>query len=207
MVNTNDNFTDIPIFFEGSNDKLKQQKIKNKKKNRFIMRLIVLLILASAIIFAIYTSLTQEKQAMLKVGDQAPDFALVDLDGVSHQLSDYKGQGVFLNFWGTWCAPCKKEMPAMGRQYEVYKDLGVQILAVNVAESDLKVRTFADQYGMVFPTLIDQNKSVMRAYSIRPLPTTVLINPDGEIIKIITGEMSETDIQGYMEAIKPDSPI
>ena len=182
---------------------MKNKKINNKKKNRFIIRLIVLFLLASAIIFAIYTSLTKEKQNVLKVGDEAPDFALVDLDGVSHRLSDYKGQGVFLNFWGTWCAPCKKEMPAMGRQYDVYKDLGVQILAVNIAESDLKVRTFAEQYGMTFPTLIDQNKSVMRTYSVRPLPTTILINPDGEIIKIITGEMSETDIQGYMEDIRP----
>ena len=169
------------------------------------MRLIVLLILASAIIFAIYTSLTKEKQNVLKVGDEAPDFTLIDLDGVRHQLSDYEGQGVFLNFWGTWCTPCKKEMPAMGRQYEVYKHLGVQILAVNIAESDLKVRTFAEQYGMTFPTLIDQKKSVMRAYSIRPLPTTILINPDGEIINIITGEMSESDIQGYMEQIKPEN--
>ncbi len=71
------------------------------------------------------------------------------------------------------------------------------------AESDLKVRTFAEQYGMTFPTLIDENKSVMQAYNIRPLPTTLLINPEGKIVKIITGEMSEKSIQGYMEQIKP----
>ena len=83
--------------------------------------------------------MAKEKYDVLQVGDDAPDFALIDLNGESHQLSDYKGQGVFLNFWGTWCATCKKEMPAMGRQYQVYKDQGVQILAVNIAESDLKV--------------------------------------------------------------------
>ncbi|EGQ19671.1 thiol-disulfide oxidoreductase ResA [Sporosarcina newyorkensis 2681] len=177
--------------------------MNNKKKNRFMMRLIVLIVLTSAIVFTIYNSLTKEKHDVLKVGDDAPDFALVDLNGESHQLSDYKGQGVFLNFWGTWCAPCKKEMPAMGRQYEVYKDQGVQILAVNIAESDLKVRTFAEQYGMIFPTLIDKTKGVMQSYNIKPLPTTLLINPEGKIVKIITGEMSEEDIQGYMESIKP----
>lgn len=175
----------------------------NKKKNRFITRLLILTVLAGAVVFTIYNSFTKEKHDILKVGDVAPDFALVDLDGESHQLSDYKGQGVFLNFWGTWCAPCKKEMPAMGRQYQVYKDQGVQVLAVNIAESDMKVRTFAEQYGMTFPTLIDTTKSVMQAYNVKPLPTTLLINPDGKIVKIITGEMSENDIKGYMEQIKP----
>ncbi|WP_438311552.1 thiol-disulfide oxidoreductase ResA [Sporosarcina sp. FA9] len=176
--------------------------MKNKK-NRLIMRSVVLIVLAAAIVFTIYTSFAKEKYDVLQVGDIAPDFALFDLNGESHQLSEYKGRGVFLNFWGTWCAPCKKEMPAMGRQYQVYKDQGVQILAVNIAESDLKVRAFAEQYGMVFPTLIDTTKSVMQTYNVKPLPTTLLINPDGKIVKIITGEMSENDIKSYMEQIKP----
>ena len=94
-------------------------------------------------------------------------------------------------------------MPAMGRQYQIYKDQGVQILAVNIAESDLKVQAFANQYGMVFPTLIDKTKSVMQIYNVKPLPTTILINTDGKIVKIITGEMSEKDIKRYMEQIKP----
>ncbi|WOV86507.1 thiol-disulfide oxidoreductase ResA [Sporosarcina oncorhynchi] len=178
--------------------------MNNKKRNRFIFRVITLSLLAVATIFTIYTGFAKEKYDVLQVGDDAPDFALVDLDGKEHQLSTYKGQGVFLNFWGSWCAPCKKEMPAMGRQYEVYKNDGVQILAVNIAEPDFKVRAFAGQYGMVFPTLIDQTKSVMQAYNVKPLPTTFLINPEGKIVRIITGEMSESDIKGYMEEIKPD---
>lgn len=168
------------------------------------MRLLILLILVGAVVFTIYNNVTKEKRGLLQVGDEAPDFTLVDLDGESHRLSDYKGQGVFLNFWGTWCAPCKKEMPAMGRQYSIYKDQGVQILAVNIAESDLKVRSFAEQYGMIFPTLIDTTKSVMEAYNIKPLPTTLLINPEGKIEKIITGEMSEANIKNYMEMIIPN---
>ncbi|WP_313894109.1 thiol-disulfide oxidoreductase ResA [Psychrobacillus sp.] len=177
--------------------------MNNKKETRAKIRFAILSILTIAIVFTIYSSLTKDKNEVLQVGDLAPDFVLTDLEGVSHQLSDYKGQGVFLNFWGTWCKPCQKEMPAMGRQYEVYKDQGVQILAVNIAESDFKVRSFAEQYGMTFPTLIDSTKKVMQTYNIRPLPTTLLINPKGKITKIITGEMSESDIQGYMESIKP----
>jgi len=155
------------------------------------------------VIFAIYSGLTKETQNTLKVGDEAPNFELTDLNGDRHRLSDYRGQGVFLNFWGTWCAPCKKEMPAMGRQYAVYRDQGVQVLAVNIAEPKLKVSTFANQYGMTFPTLIDKTKSIMQVYNVKPLPTTLLINPDGKITKIITGEMSEKNIRDYMESIKP----
>jgi len=82
-------------------------------------------VLAVAIIYTIYNNATKDKFEVLGVGDEAPDFTLVDLNGEEHRLSDYKGQGVFLNFGGTWCKPCAKEMPAMDRQYEVFKDQSV----------------------------------------------------------------------------------
>lgn len=108
-----------------------------------------------------------------------------------------------MNFWGTWCKPCEKEFPLMEKQYQVYKDQGVEILAVNIAQSDYEVRQFAVQRNLTFPVVIDKDKSVMEAYTIRPLPTTLLVNQEGKIEKIITGEMSEEDIASYMEQIKP----
>ena len=177
---------------------------KDKKKNRLMMRTSILLVLAGAIAFTIYNGLTKEKNDLLQVGDAAPDFALTDLNGERHQLSDYKGQGVFVNFWGTLCKPCEREFPLMERQYQVYKDEGVQILAVNIAQSDYEVRNYAEQRNLTFPIVIDKDKSVMNTYNIRPLPTTLLVNQEGKIEKIITGEMSEEDIQSYMEQIKPE---
>lgn len=174
------------------------------KQKRLILRTVILAILTVAIVYTIYTNATKERTAILGIGDEAPDFTLVDLNGEEHQLSDYKGQGVFLNFWGTWCKPCTKEMPAMDRQYEVYKDQGVQILAVNIAQSNLEVQNFADQYGLNFPIVMDRTKSVMHTYNIDPLPTTLLINSDGKIERIITGEMTEQDIASFMEQIKPE---
>lgn len=174
-----------------------------KKKNRFFMRTAILLVLAGAIGFTLYNNATKENREVLQVGDPAPDFKLTDLNGKEHQLSDYKGQGVFVNFWGTWCKPCEKEFPLMERQYQVYKDQGVQILAVNIAQSDFEVKQYAEQRDLTFPIVIDKNKSVMEAYNIIPLPTTLLVNAEGNIEKIITGEMSEEDIQSYMEQIKP----
>lgn len=174
------------------------------KQQRFILRTIILSVLVLAIVYTIYTNATKEKVEVLGIGDQAPDFTLVDLNGEEHRLSDYKGQGVFLNFWGTWCKPCAKEMPAMDRQYEIYKEQGVQILAVNIAQSDFEVERFASQYGLDFPIVIDKTKSVMEAYNIDPLPTTLLINPDGKIEQIVRGEMTEKDIAGFMEQIRPE---
>ncbi|MBD8014010.1 thiol-disulfide oxidoreductase ResA [Microbacterium sp. APC 3898] len=181
-----------------------KQKKKNKKQKRAVMRTVILAVLVAAIGYTIYNSATAKDVTLLEVGDKAPDFALVDLEGNDHKLSDYEGQGVFLNFWGTWCKPCAKEMPAMDRQYEAFSNDGVQVLAVNIAQSDFEVQSFADQYGLSFPVVIDKTKSVMTAYNIRPLPTTVLVNPEGNIERIITGEMTEQDIAGFMEEIKPE---
>lgn len=174
------------------------------KQKRFIMRTVILSVLILAIVYTIFNNATKEKVAVLGIGDEAPDFTLVDLNGEEHRLSDYKGQGVFLNFWGTWCKPCVKEMPAMDRQYEIYKEQGVQILAVNIAQSDFEVERFASQYGLDFPIVIDKTKSVLEAYNIDPLPSTLLINPDGKIEQIIRGEMTEQDIAGFMEQIRPE---
>nr|WP_316047489.1 thiol-disulfide oxidoreductase ResA [Planococcus glaciei] len=183
---------------------MERKEKTRKKQNRLIMRTVILLLMIAAIGYTLYNNATAEDVSVLKAGDKAPDFSLVDLEGNTHKLSDYKGQGVFLNFWGTWCKPCAKEMPAMDRQYEQFKDQGVQVLAVNIAQSEFEVQNFADQYKLSFPVVIDKTKSVMTAYNIIPLPTTVLVNPEGEIERVVTGEMTEQDIKGFMEEIKPE---
>lgn len=177
--------------------------MENKKKKRFYIRLTLLTLMVGVIVFTIYTNLSKSKNEVLQVGDTAPDFVLIDMNGERHKLSDYRGQGVFLNFWGTWCKPCEREFPLMDKQYKKVKDNGLQILAVNIGESDFKVQKYIDRKGLSFPVLIDKNKSVMETYNINPLPTTFLVNPEGKIEKIITGEMSEESIKRYMQQIMP----
>ncbi|MEK4228913.1 thiol-disulfide oxidoreductase ResA [Solibacillus sp. FSL H8-0538] len=174
------------------------------KKKRSITRGIILTVLILAIAYTVFTTAMKDEVEILKIGAEAPDFALVDLNGNTHRLSDYEGQGVFLNFWGTWCEPCEKEMPAMNRQYASFKDQGVQVLAVNFAQSDFEVQKYVANMGLNFPVAIDKTKSVFTAYNINPLPTTILINPEGKVEKIITGEMSEAQISSFMESIKPE---
>lgn len=178
--------------------------MENKKQKRFYIRLIILVLMVGVIVFTIYSNLSKEKNAVLQAGDAAPDFSLVDMNGEAHRLSDYKGQGIFLNFWGTWCKPCEREFPLMDKQYQEVKDKGLQVLAVNIGESDFVVQKFIDRKGLTFPVLIDRNKSVMETYNINPLPTTFLVNPEGKIEKIITGEMSEENIKQYMKQIMPE---
>ncbi|KOP78870.1 thiol-disulfide oxidoreductase [Lysinibacillus sp. FJAT-14745] len=174
-----------------------------KKKKRLVIRTIILAVLVLAIGYTVYGTATKDKVELIAVGSQAPDFTLVDLNGEKHKLSDYKGQGVFLNFWGTFCPPCEKEMPAINRQYQVYKDQGVQTLSVNIAQTDFEVQNFVDRHELKFPVVIDKTKDVMTTYNVGNLPATLLIDPDGKVVKITTGEMTEEKIASYMELVKP----
>ncbi|WP_062356206.1 thiol-disulfide oxidoreductase ResA [Bacillus kwashiorkori] len=177
--------------------------MKNKKQ-RLIFRTIILVLLSSAIIYTLYVNISNDKEkAVAAVGKVAPDFVLKDLTGNSFQLSDYEGKGVFLNFWGTFCEPCKKEMPYMDNQYKVYREEGVEILAVNVGETKLAIERFAKQYDLSFPIIVDEDGEVQHAYGVLPLPATFLIDPEGKIVKYHTGELDEQTIQQYMELIKP----
>jgi peroxiredoxin len=175
-----------------------------KKKKRRIIRAVILAILAIAVIYTLYSNLTKESRGSIQIGDPAPDFVLTDLSGEQHQLSDYKGKGVFLNFWGTWCEPCKEEMPHMEKMSKEYKDQ-VEVLAVNVGESEFQVKTFAEQYNMTFPTPIDKSKEVQKAYGVNPLPVTFMISPDGKVADIIVGGLVEEDqVRTLFEKVKPE---
>ncbi|MDQ0213739.1 peroxiredoxin [Oikeobacillus pervagus] len=176
-----------------------------KKKKRLMIRTIILAILVLAVGYTLYSNLTQQSKGKITEGEKAPDFVLTDLDGKEHHLSDYKGKGVFLNFWGTWCEPCKAEMPYMEKLYPEYKKQGVEILAVNVGESNFQVKKFVEQFELTFPVVIDEKKEVQKDYNIVPIPTTFLINSEGEIVnaKPISKSLTEEEIRGLLDQIKP----
>lgn len=179
----------------------KTDKIAKKKNNRLIVRTIILILLAAAIIYAVTNN---DKGKTLSVGDMAPDFELVDLEGNTHRLSDYRGEGVFLNFWGTWCPPCKREMPHMETIHNELDGEAAHILTINIKEPQLKVERFRDQYGLTFPIMLDKTETVKEMYNFKPLPTTFIINKDGKIEQIISREMSEDEIREIMLSITPE---
>lgn len=123
-----------------------------------------------------------------RVGHRAPDFVLPTLDGREVRLSDYRGHVVFLNFWATWCGPCKVEMPAMERLYREYRRQGFAILAVSTDEEGAAVtRPFRDSLGLSFMIAHDPEMIAGRLYGVRTLPITFLVNRDGVITHKIFG--------------------
>jgi len=148
---------------------------------RFWVRRFLFLLMVGLIAWALYQSLNDEQSARPEVGDQAPDFTLTTLDGKERSLKDLRGKAVMINFWATWCEPCRKEMPAMQKVYEKYKDKGFEIVAINIAETDVAAASFARQYGLTFPIWMDREREVTQLYKIGPIPSSFFVDPDGNI--------------------------
>lgn len=113
----------------------------------------------------------------------APDFELPDIDGEPHKLSDYHGKVIMLNFWGTWCPPCRREMPSMQRLYQKFKEKGLVVIAVNQFETEDIVFEFTARLSLVptFPILLDRESRITEIYKVPGLPTTFLIDKQGMI--------------------------
>ena len=124
-----------------------------------------------------------------RVGNLAPDFTLEDINGETVTLSELRGSGVMLNFWATWCGPCRYEMPFIEDIYEGWtgKPPSVQVLTINVAESAASVERYMQDGGYTFPVLMDTQNKVATAYAIQYFPTTYFIDSDGVIQSVKMG--------------------
>src|SRR5690554_5123137 len=116
-------------------------------------------------------------------GSKAPEFSLPTLDDQQFQLSDHKGKVVVLNFWGTYCPPCVREMPLIQNYYDKYKDKNVEIVAINENDPIVSIKAFVRQYKLTLPVPLDKDV-VRREYGVMNYPTTVFINQNGKIEKI-----------------------
>lgn len=187
-------------------DKIRRPDKKKKKRNRFIFRSVILALLLVAIAYALISNLTKDDKKVEK-GDEAGDFKLSQVnennDLESVQLSDLKGKGVMLNFWATYCEPCKVEMPYMEKLYPEYKDKGVEIVAVNLDATQIVIDKFLDKYDLTFPIVHDTKSQVLDQYGVEPLPSTFFINPDGEVEEIVEGALTLDKLEGHLKKIEP----
>lgn len=133
---------------------------------------------------------------------KAPDFNLKDQYGVVHSLENYKGKVIFLNFWATWCPPCKKEMPDIENIYKEYGEnkKDVVILGVN-SEKENEVKKFLKDKGYTFPTVIDENSEVMRKYFIQAFPTSFVIDKEGNVYGYVMGGLTKEQIKQVIEEV------
>ncbi|GAA0329775.1 redoxin domain-containing protein [Bacillus carboniphilus] len=132
--------------------------------------------------------------AAVKEGSPAPDFKLPTIEGEAMRLSDYRGKKVILNFWATWCPPCKAEMPHMQNFYEKNKDKGVEIVAVNLTNLDKgeeRIKQFIEDYGLTFTVPLDVEGNIGIEFQAFTIPTSYIIDTNGVIQKKIIGPMDE----------------
>jgi len=143
-------------------------------------------------------------EARPEVGYLAPDFSLPSLGGQTVRLSDLRGKAVLLNFWATWCAPCRLEMPTMDKAYQEYKSRGLEILAVSLdAGSNSVVKNFMQELKLDFPVLLDPDMEVLRLYRMVGIPASFLIDKQGIVRHREVGYRDWTDPESrrLLEAI------
>lgn len=142
--------------------------------------------------------------------EQAPSFRLKDLNGEEVTLEDYRGKVIFLNFWATWCMPCRLEIESMKKLYTEFKDRGFIILAVNIKESTKDVKAFQKEFKMNFPILLDSDGRVFSRYGVRLVPMTYLIDREGYMIGSVLGTRNWSseeafELVNHLLTVKSDS--
>ena len=138
------------------------------------------------------------------IGHPAPDFTLATIDGgESLTLSNLRGQPVVMNFWASWCGPCRSEMPELQRLHDRLAEAGVVMLGVNQGESPDVVARYRQEIGVDFPTVLDQRTGVSQQYLVNSLPTTFFIDRDGVIQMMFIGPMTDAVLADNLRTIYP----
>ncbi len=184
-------------------------------RSRFFLSKGMLLILAVVIVMGMVaapgcTSSAQsiengqvELSQAPEVGRLAPDFTLTDLEGNSVTLSDFRGTVVFLNFWATWCPPCRAEMPEIEAVYQEYKNQDVMVIGIDLLEAENEVRQFVQQGGYGWTFVIDTTGEVANNYGVTAIPTSFFLDKEGIIRAVSIGAMTKRAMESRLaEAMK-----
>jgi len=122
-----------------------------------------------------------------KLNQSAPDFTLSSSSKQNIRLAELRGQVVMINFWATWCNPCRVEIPHLQKIYAQYKDIGFTVLGVSIDKNKNKASRMARDLGAKFPVLFDYEQKISKLYSIKAMPFTILVDRDGKIRKVFAG--------------------
>lgn len=135
-------------------------------------------------------------------GEEAADFTLTDLEGNKVSLKDFRGKKVYLNFWATWCPPCRQEMPDLEKIHRKYKDKDLVVLAVNIGENKATVEDYIKSSNLTFTVLLDTDQRVAAEYRINSIPQSYFIDREGRIAAKQIGSMSEAEMDEYVKLLE-----
>ncbi|CAN5726098.1 hypothetical protein BH20CHL4_BH20CHL4_14060 [soil metagenome] len=145
------------------------------------------------------------QQLLPKIGEEAPDFTAVGLNGEIVSLSDFRGEPVWINFWGTWCPPCRAEMPDIQTAFETLGPRGLVLLAVSLGDRPSEAADFARKNGVTFTVLLDPDRTLTsESYPIYNFPTHIFVDADGIVRNIVLSEMSSDQAIAAASSIMPE---
>ncbi|MCC7105757.1 MAG: TlpA family protein disulfide reductase [Chloroflexi bacterium] len=144
---------------------------------------------------------TDQQAASADIGHPAPDFTVLGEDGREHRLSELRGQVVLLNFWATWCGPCRSEMPELERTYQTNRGKGLNVIAMNFRETVPEAQAFFKELRLSFPIWLDRTGSVAELYRARGLPSTFLVDRAGIIRFVRVGPVDQTMLENQLGTV------
>ena len=156
-------------------------------------------ILLASVVFSAFAASSLASSGL--AGQPAPDFALKSASGENLRLSEYRGDVVMINFWATWCGPCRQEMPLLNELYSRYERVGFNLLGVNIDDDSRRAMEMIDELGVSFPVLFDASKEVSRLYEVDAMPVTIIVDREGNVRYVHQGYKPGYE-QKYLDQIR-----
>jgi len=163
-------------------------------------------ILVGGILLAVVVvgiTLARRNQTQLTSGP-APDFTITTFEGEPFRLSDQDGKVVIINFWASWCIPCRAEAPVLRAIWEQYRDAGVVIVGLAYLDSDSDSRAFIAEFGLTYPNGPDLRTEISRAYRVQGIPETFIVDQNGTIVRFIYGAVGEAQLKAILDGLLTD---
>ncbi len=151
--------------------------------------------------------LIRSQQGPINVGDRIPDFSLTTFDGQSYNTADLRGQVILINFWASWCDPCKEEAAALEQAHQEYQERGVVFLGVNYVDTEPEALAYLDQFGITYPNGPDLGTEISQAFRMRGVPETYIVDRQGTLVSRKIGPYgSLSEIEAALEAAIAAAP-
>ncbi len=151
------------------------------------------------LIFSVFAATSLASSGL--IGQPAPDFVLKSASGENLRLSEFRGDVVMINFWATWCGPCRQEMPLLDEMYTRYQRVGFSLLGVNIDDDSRKALNMISELGVSFPVLFDVSKEVSKLYKVNAMPVTILVDRDGMVRHVHQGYQPGYELD-YLDEIR-----